>query len=69
MKVYYLQDKELGWDNVVSIQLTKRKCIEDYTDGEVVLETEEEVDDYLKRHRFLHIDDKEIDISPQENKK
>jgi len=31
MIVYYLQNKELGWHNVVSIATSPQKCIEDYT--------------------------------------
>jgi hypothetical protein len=55
MKIYYLQNTELGWDNLVSIGASPQKCLEDYTDGEVILETEEEVDEYLKSHRYLRI--------------
>ena len=56
MKVYYLQNVELGWDNLVSIATSPQKCIEDYTDGEVMLETENDVDEYLENHRTLRID-------------
>ncbi len=56
MKIYYLQNIELGWDNLVSIATSPQKCLEDYTDGEVMLETEEEVDEYLKSNRTLRID-------------
>ena len=55
MKVYYMQSHELGWDNMVAIALTRQKCIEGYTDGEVILETDEEIDKYLKEHK-LRID-------------
>ena len=60
MKVYYLQNLELGWDNVVSMALTPQKCIESYTDGEVILETEEEVEAFLSNERYLRIDYKFI---------
>lgn len=56
MKVYYLQNMELGWDNVCSIATSPQKCLEDYTDGEIMLETEEEVKEYLKTNRDLRID-------------
>ena len=56
MKVYYLQNVELGWDNLVSIATSPQKCIEDYTDGEVMLETENDVDEYLENNRTLRID-------------
>lgn len=55
MKVYYLTSTELGWDNVINIHLSPQKCIEDYTGGEVILETEEEVEQYLKENRTLYI--------------
>jgi hypothetical protein len=53
MKVYYLQNTELGWDNVVSIAMSPQKCIEDYTGGEVILETEEDVENFLKDNETL----------------
>jgi len=56
MKVYYLQNVELGWDNLVSIATSPQKCIEDYTDGEIMLETQEDVKNYLKSNRDLRID-------------
>lgn len=56
MKVYYLQNLELGWDNLVSIATSPQKCLEDYTDGEVMLETENDVDEYLKNNPTLRID-------------
>ena len=56
MKVYYLQNVELGWDNLVSIATSPQKCLEDYTDGEVMLETENDVDEYLKNNPTLRID-------------
>jgi hypothetical protein len=55
MKVYYLQHLELGWDNVVNIATSPQKCIESYTDGEVILKTDEDVKEYLKSNRNLHI--------------
>jgi hypothetical protein len=55
MKVYYLQNTELGWDNVVSIAISPQKCIEDYTWGEVILETEEDVENYLKDNKTLFL--------------
>jgi hypothetical protein len=56
MIVYYLQNLELGWDNVVSIATSPQKCIEDYTNGEVILETEEDVKNYLKSEYALRIE-------------
>lgn len=55
MKVYYLTSVELGWDNVINIATSPQKCIEDYTGGEVMLETEEEVKQYLKEKEKLYI--------------
>ena len=40
MKVYYLCNLDLGWDNVVCIATSRMKCIEAYTDGEVILKTD-----------------------------
>ena len=40
MKVYYLCNLDLGWDNVVCIATSRMKCIEEYTDGEVILKTD-----------------------------
>jgi hypothetical protein len=59
MKVYYMQSLEMGWDNMVSIALTRQKCIEAYSGGEVILETDEEIDKYLEEHK-LRIDYKFI---------
>ncbi|HOB25687.1 MAG TPA: hypothetical protein PKG93_00865 [Bacilli bacterium] len=56
MKVYYLQHLELGWDNVVCIATSPQKCIESYTDGEVILKTDEDVEEYLKSNKYLYID-------------
>ena len=53
MIVYYLQNKELGWHNVVSIATSPQKCIEDYTRGEVILKTEKDVETYLKDNQTL----------------
>lgn len=55
-KIFYLLDKGLGWDNLVALGTNRMKCIEDYTDGEVVCNTEEEVDDFLNKHKYLYID-------------
>jgi hypothetical protein len=55
MKVYYLTSTELGWDNVINIAVSPQKCIETYTGGEVVPQTEEDVADYLKENRELYI--------------
>jgi hypothetical protein len=56
MTIYYLQDLDLGWDNVVCMATTRIKCIEEYTDGEVIPQNDEEVDKFLKEHRTLHMD-------------
>ncbi len=56
MTIYYLQNTELGWDNLVSLATSPQKCIEDYTGGEVILETEQEVEEFLKTNRSLRID-------------
>lgn len=55
MKIYYLQDTEIGWDNVVCMATTKQKLIENYTDGEVILKTEEEVNNWIEQRRTLYI--------------
>ena len=56
MKVYYLKNVDLGWDDVVSIATSPQKCLEEYTDGEIMLETDEEVDKYLESNKNLRID-------------
>lgn len=56
MRVYYLQNFELGWDNVVSIATSPQKCIEDYTDGSVILLSDDDVEDYLNSNKELRID-------------
>lgn len=56
MRVYYLQNFELGWDNVVSIATSPQKCIEDYTAGTVILLSDDDVEDYLKSNKELRID-------------
>ena len=56
MKIYYLINTELGWDNLVCLATSRIKCIESYTDGEVTPQTEEEVDEFLKQNRILHMD-------------
>lgn len=60
MKVYYLQNTELGWDNVVSIATSPQKCIEDYTCGEVILKTEKDVETYLKDNQTLVLDSRTL---------
>jgi hypothetical protein len=55
MKVYYLTNRDLAWDNVINIAVSPQKCIEAYTDGEIAPQTEEEVADYLKENRELYI--------------
>jgi hypothetical protein len=60
MKVYYLQNVECGWDNVCSIGVSPQKCIEDYTGGNDVLETEEEVEEWLEENETLRMDSREL---------
>jgi hypothetical protein len=60
MKVYYLQNLDSGWDNVICIALSPQKCIEKYTGGEIILETEDEVNQHLKENKHLYIDFKYI---------
>lgn len=55
MEVFYLQNLELDWDNVVSVATSAQRCIEEYTWGDVILETEQEVNDYLKTNTHLKI--------------
>jgi hypothetical protein len=55
MKVYYLTSTELGWDNVINIAVSPQKCIESYTDGEVILESEKEVKEFLEKNGTLYI--------------
>lgn len=54
MRVYVLINKELGWDNIVSISPSKVGCIENYTCGEIILKTEEEAEEYIrKKNKYL----------------
>lgn len=55
MRVYYLLDLELGWDNLVCLATSRIKCIEAYTDGDVMPKTEEEVDKFLSEWRNLYM--------------
>jgi hypothetical protein len=55
MKIYYLISTELGWDNLICLATTPQKLIEYYTDGEVVLETEKEVKDFIKNSNALYM--------------
>ena len=54
MEIYYLLDTELGWDSLVCLATSRIKCIEAYTDGEVIPATEEEVDKFLRENVFIH---------------
>lgn len=58
MKIYYLINVELGWDNVVTMALSPQKCVEDYTDGEVIPETEAEAKAYCDKMGTLVISSK-----------
>ncbi len=60
MKVYYLINKELGYDNLVTIALTKQKCIEYYTDKEIIPQTDEEIEKFLKENQHIKIYGKTI---------
>lgn len=55
MKIYYLISTELGWDNVICMATTPQKLIESYTDGEVILKTEEEVEKFIKEDKSLYM--------------
>lgn len=57
MVVYYLQNKELGWDNICSIGISPQKCIEDYTGGNDVPKTEKEVSKWLKENKTCEINE------------
>ena len=61
MKIYILQNLELGWDNVVAIGTTKAACIRSYTDSEVDLKSEEEAEEWIKKDRVYRIDYKFLD--------
>lgn len=55
MEIYYLINLELGWDNVVSVATSPQKCIEDLTDGEIIPQTEQDVEDFLKTETVYRI--------------
>lgn len=55
MKVYYLLNTELGWDSLACIAVSPQKCIESYTDGEIIFKTEEEAWEYVKKSGHLHM--------------
>lgn len=57
MKVYYLTSTKLGWDNVINITTSPEKCIEEYTDGEVIPSSPEEAYEYVEKSNHLYIGD------------
>jgi len=60
MKVYYLQNTDLGWDNVVRLATSEQKLIENYTG--VVLTTQEEINKFLEDNPEYHINSCELNI-------
>lgn len=56
MKVYYLLNIDLGWDNLVCIGTSRMKCIEAYTNGDVIPQNDKEVDEFLEKNKRLYMD-------------
>ena len=58
-RVYILINPELGWDNVVSIALTIIGAVKQYTDDEIIPDSEEEAKKWIKENNLI-IDDKKL---------
>jgi len=52
----------LGGDNVISIATSPQRCVEEYTWGDVILETEQDVENYLESNKHLRINSTNLTI-------
>ena len=56
MKIWLLIHPDAGLDNVVRVSTTRRKCIEKYTDSEVIPQSEEEANAFAIEHNLIFVE-------------